>query len=220
MSYEAFWHTVTRFGEAQILLPTALLLALWFAWRGQAPRLAATWLLGIGVAIAVTTVSKVAFMGYGIGWPALDFTGVSGHSMFAASVYPLAGVAFVTALAGTRSATWQPWGLALGFALAVLVGVSRVETGAHSWSEVVAGLAVGGTAATLALFAERMPVTRTALWLPLVLGLWLGGGTTHAPPSTTHGWVTRLALAVSGRSEPYTRGDMLAAWRSKQPPVR
>ena len=94
----AFWPVVTRLGEAQILLPTVALLALWFARRGRSVRLVTMWLLGLGGAIGLTALSKVAFMGYGWGCAPLDYTGISGHSMFAASVYPLAGIAYASML--------------------------------------------------------------------------------------------------------------------------
>ena len=57
---EAFWPVITRLGEAQILLPTVALLAVWFARRGRSVRLVAMWLLGLGVAIGLTTLSKIA----------------------------------------------------------------------------------------------------------------------------------------------------------------
>ncbi len=215
-SEDVFWNGLTRLGEAQILLPTALVLAVWFAGPGHSMRLAAAWWSGILVATAVTTASKVAFIGYGWGWPALNFTGVSGHATFAAAIYPLAGIAAVGALAGARAVPWQRAGLALGITLALLVGVSRVVIGVHSWSEVLTGLAVGAAATGAALLAERMPSVHPPLWLPLVFSLWLGAAQSYAPPSTTHGLVTRLALAVSGRSEPYTRHEMLAARQRQQ----
>ena len=155
MWLEPFWDLITRLGEAQILLPTALLLAAWFAWRGHSRRLAVTWLLGIATATLVTTASKVAFIGYGVGWPALNFTGVSGHSMFAAAIYPLAGIAVASAVAGPQSISWQRVGLMVGVVLAIVVGVSRVAISAHSWSEVLLGLAVGGAASAMALWVER-----------------------------------------------------------------
>ena len=31
----AFWNVVTRLGEAQIMVPAALMVALWFGWRDQ-----------------------------------------------------------------------------------------------------------------------------------------------------------------------------------------
>ena len=204
------WSMITSLGEAQILLPAALLTALWFVWRDRSPRLAAFWLVGIAAATLLTTVSKVAFMGYGLGSAALDFTGISGHSMFAAAIYPLTVVAVVRALAGLQAARWEGLALVSGAALALLVGVSRVVVQAHSGSEVVAGLLLGGAVSLAVAGAERAPPARHSLWLPVVVCVWLGSALPNAPPSPTHGWVTRLALAVSGRTEPYTRADLLA----------
>ena len=214
------WNGVTRLGEAQILLPAALMTAFWFLWRDRSPQLAAVWLGGIAVATLVTTASKVAFMGYGVGWAALDYTGVSGHSMFAAAIYPLTGVALVSAMAGLRAARWERLGLLSGAALATVVGVSRVAVGAHSWSEVVAGLLVGGAVTLLAARAQRAPPAQHSLWLPVVLCVWLGSALPNAPPSPTHGWVTRLALVVSGRSQPYTRADLLTPQPTRSAPQR
>ncbi len=217
---EPFWHAVTRLGEAQILLPTAVALALWLAWRARAQRLAAGWLLCIAVAAAVTTASKVAFMGFGWGWPALDFTGVSGHAMFASVILPVVCLALACGPEGRTSATWQRAGLAVGVGLALLVGVSRAAIGVHSWSEIVAGWLVGGVAAAALLRAVPMPSARLPLWLPVVVGLWLGTASAKAPPSATHGLVTRWALALSDRSQPYTRVDMLTAWQLEQQRAR
>lgn len=216
----AFWNLVTRLGEAQIMLPAAVMVALWFGWRERSTRLAVVWLAGIVAAVVVTTASKVAFIGYGLGWPALDFTGVSGHSMFAAAIYPLTGLAIVRALTGLQAPRWQGLGLAVGVALALLVGVSRVALEAHSWSEVAAGLLVGGAATVVAATTRCAPPTRHSLWLPVLVCVWLGSALPNAPPSPTHGWVTRLALAVSGRSEPYTRADLLAARKPPEETVR
>lgn len=213
---DAFWHGITRLGEAQILLPTALALALWLAWRVRAPRLAAAWLLGIAAAAAVTTASKVAFIGYGWGWPALDYTGISGHAMFASAILPVAGMALAGALVDGRAPAWHRTGLAAGVALALLVGVSRAVVGAHSASEIVAGWVVGGVAAAAVLRAAPMPSARLPLWLPVVVSLWLGTASAKAPPSITHDLVTRCSLALSGRTVPYTRSDMLIAWRLQQ----
>ncbi len=211
----AFWPVVTRLGEAQILLPTVALLAVWFARRGRSVRLVTMWLLGLGGAIGLTALSKVAFMGYGWGCAPLDYTGISGHSMFAASVYPLAGIAVLHAVAGPRALDWRWAGLALGGAMAGLVGASRVAVGAHSVFEVLMGLGLGGLVSLAALRAGRLPAVPPALWLPVALAVWLGLTPAHAPPSTTHGLVTRLALQVSGRSAPYTRADLHRDWRQR-----
>ena len=61
------WPVVTRLGEAQILLPATLALCLWLAWRPRARPLVGWWLALLAVAAFVTTLSKIAFLGWGIG---------------------------------------------------------------------------------------------------------------------------------------------------------
>jgi membrane-associated phospholipid phosphatase len=204
----AFWHLVTRLGESQILIPTAAALALWLAWRGRLPRLALGWFGALVAAVAAVVASKVAFMGYGIGWAAIDFTGFSGHSMCAAAFYPIAGLCMFGALDGAESPRSRAVGLVSGIALAGLIGISRLAVGAHSPSEVIAGLALGGAVTASALAHSRWPQVTPPLWVPVILTLWLGITPIHAPASPAHGWVTSLALAVSGRQVPYTREDL------------
>ena len=52
--------------------------------------MAVGWLLLLGAAIGVVTVTKLAFLGWGVGIRELDFTGVSGHAMLSTAVYPVA----------------------------------------------------------------------------------------------------------------------------------
>jgi membrane-associated phospholipid phosphatase len=201
------WLLLTRLGEAQILLPLALITIGSLLWRPQgssARALAFWWVALFGVAISITTASKIAFMGWGLGWAALNFTGVSGHSMFAAAVYPL--------LAGTLASRWAPGkreaAIGAGFALALLVGVSRLAIGVHSSSEVVTGLLLGGLASALPLaWAGLAPASISPL-IPALIAVWLTIMPVTAPASTTHSLVTRLSLMLSGRSEPFTREDL------------
>ena len=87
------WGLVTRLGEAQILLPAMFVALLWLVLPARTPRTALWWLAGTAVVALITTATKVAFFGYGIGYAPLDFTGISGHAMFAAAVLPvLAGL--------------------------------------------------------------------------------------------------------------------------------
>jgi len=212
----ALWLLVTRLGEALILLPAAALLALWLVWRGRSVRLAAVWVLGLGAAVGITVASKIAFIGYGLGYAPLDYSGISGHSMLAAAVYPLASMVALHSTAGSTAPAWRRAGLSLGIALAVLVGVSRMAIGAHSWVEVLMGLGLGAVVSAAALSAGRLPAMRSAPWLPVILTLWLGLTPAGAPLSDTHGLITQWALRVSGRSAPYTRGDMHADWLQRQ----
>ncbi|HEY9025855.1 MAG TPA: phosphatase PAP2 family protein [Burkholderiaceae bacterium] len=217
--HSLFWLAVTRLGEAQILLPAFLAGALWLAFarpagaRGRraqgnphahdhpARRPALRWVAGITATTVVTTASKIAFLGFGYGIAAIDFTGFSGHSMYAWSILPVLGAV----VAGRR-------GVAIGVVLAVLITYSRVNLGAHSWSEAISGMALGVAAAgwTLADYLAHPGAVRTPWWLPLLIVAWLGVLPIKAPPSRTHDVVVSIALKLSGRPRPYTRFELLA----------
>lgn len=201
----SFWHLLTRLGEAEILLPVALLTAAALLLREGKRKLALVWLALIAGAAVLTTASKIAFIGWGLGVAAINFTGISGHTMFASAIYPLLLVTLVAR--GARASFW--WALGLGCAMALLIGISRIMVGAHSWSEVLAGWLVGG-AATALVFAlcgtERM-VLRPLV--PLLLLAWVSVTPVQMPGSQTHSLVTRLALGLSGHVVPYTRRDLL-----------
>ncbi len=213
-----FWAAVTRLGEAQILLPAFMAGALWLAFarpagaRGRvaegnahahdhpARDSAWRWIVAICATTLVTTVSKIAFLGYGYGWAALDFTGFSGHSMFSTSILPVLGAI----VAGRRGAVG-------GVLLAVLVMFSRVSLSAHSWSEALSGMVLGLAAAgwTLSLYLEHPGAVRAPWWLPLLLVAWLTLLPWRAPPSRTHDLVVSVSLKLSGRTRPYTRFELL-----------
>jgi membrane-associated phospholipid phosphatase len=205
MDETQFWQALTRFAESGVLLPVALMIAVWLAVRARSARPALAWLLPLGAAIVMTTISKIAFLGFGIGIAALDFTGFSGHAMFAAAVYPMIAYGLsAQAQPSTRS-------LAVGaaYALALLIMVSRVKTGEHSASEALAGFALGAAASATALrWLSR--AQRPALPLAAVLALFVWLSITPQGPVLlpSHSIVTRLALQLSGRAVPYTRADL------------
>lgn len=213
-SVSAAWALFTRLGEAQILLPAMAAGLLWLAREQRTRPLAVAWLLAMVVATLVTTASKMAFIGWEVGYAPLDYTGISGHAMFAAVVLPvLARIA-----AGRAPWPWARLAIAFGYLLAAAIAVSRVETRAHSASEVVLGFVLGGAASALALRGTRAPEAPTPGWLAVVLLVWMLLLPLGAPPSRTHDWVTALSLRVSGRPLPYTRHAMhRQAWLERHP---
>jgi membrane-associated phospholipid phosphatase len=202
----AYWYTLTRFGESGILLPCGLLIGAWLALHRRQWAHAWAWLLPLGAAVLLTTASKIAFIGFGIGVAALDFTGFSGHSMFSAAVYPMLGYAFACAWA-------RPFRVAAvlaGYGMALLVMLSRYYLGVHSGSEVVLGFLLGALASGTALFVARdgggpgLPALVVA-----AVALWLWAATSPREPLlNSHEIVTRISLKLSGRTEPYTRADL------------
>ncbi len=199
-----WWPLLTRMGEAQILLPAAALAVLALLRQPQSRAMAVRWLSALAVAALLTTASKLAFIGWGLGWPSLNFTGVSGHALFAAAVYPL----LLGTLAPRTPRLLPVLALALGALLAGLVGWSRLVVQAHSVSEVVAGLALGAAVCAVALGRLHLPPLRFSPWLAVTAAVWLFITPTQAPPSQSHALVTRLALTLSGRLLPYTRADL------------
>ncbi|WP_427912708.1 phosphatase PAP2 family protein [Ramlibacter sp. MMS24-I3-19] len=199
------WHVVTRFGEAGILIPCALLLAGWLALATREWRTVLAWLLPLAAAVALTTASKIAFMGFGVGIASLDFTGFSGHSMFAAAVYPM------LAHAATRrlGRGWRIGAVGLAYAFALAVAVSRVRLDAHSPSEVVLGFTLGAAASATALLALRhaQPMALPRV-LAFGLAFWLAWTPREPVLLPSHAIVTRVSLKLSGRSVPYTRADL------------
>lgn len=113
-----FWHGVTRAGEVGILLPAALLAAWLLMLRRDDGRTAGIWLASLGVAVLITLASKFAFLGWGLGWAALNFSSVSGHAMMAAAVVPVLFAVLIPA--PSVVGRWCTAGA--GIALALLVG--------------------------------------------------------------------------------------------------
>lgn len=199
------WYAITSLGGAGMTLPLAFAIAIWLA-VGYSWRMAAGWLLLLGTAIGVVTVTKLAFLGWGVGVRELDFTGVSGHAMLSTAVYP---VALFLLLLPARPAI-RLIGVLAGLAAGIAVGLSRVVLSAHSPSEAVTGCLVGALAAILfvrmAWDAEPgrlsvLPVTVSMLVLAVLM---------HGVHVPTQRWVTDIALKVSGRDRPYIR----AKWRA------
>ena len=199
----ATWMQVTALGDSAVLMPCIALIALWLLIPTQTRYLAWRWLGLVLLVAGVVVATKLAFMVWLLSLPGLDFTGLSGHSALAMLVWPALG-----ALVGRRRGVrMQTLGAALGIALALLVGVSRVLVHAHSTSEAVLGLLLGAAAVIPFLWIQgdvwRLPergyvaVLSLLLVLPLVYG--------HRFPSTP--LLKDIAAWMSGHPA-HTRHDL------------
>jgi membrane-associated phospholipid phosphatase len=201
------WALVGRLGEAQLLLPAMAAAVLWLLRTPANRPLAAAWVGAVLAAALLTTVSKVAFIGWGLGYPPLDFSGLSGHAMFAAAVLPV-----LMRLAASHAAPpWPRRAIAAGYALALLIALSRVKTGAHSMADIAPGFLLGAMASAASMRFTHAPRAPTPAWLAAALAAWLLVLPFNAPASRSHDWVTALSLQVSGRDAPYTRHQMRRA---------
>jgi membrane-associated phospholipid phosphatase len=198
------WYSITNLGGAGLTLPLALAIALWLV-AGYSWRMAASWVLMLGVAIGLVTLTKIAFLGWGVGVREFDFTGISGHAMLSTAVYP---IAFFLMLQGAP-AMLRAGGLVLGLVVGVAVAQSRVVLDAHSPSEAVTGCIVGAlTALVFARYwwqAKAQRISAAIVTLSLAV-LTLALHNVHVP---THRWVTNIALTVSGHDRPFVR----AKWK-------
>ena len=188
----------------QMLLPAALAGILILLQKQTTKSLAIGWLVCLALATLVTTVSKVAFIGWGIGIPEIDFTGISGHTMLAAAIYPL----LFSLLLSQLAPQYQKLAVAAGFVLALLVGQSRLAIDVHSVSEVLAGWLLGG-AVSLSVLAKNSLPRAVASWLMVVIFCgFFAVSLLNTPQVTPHSWVTQLALKLSGATEPNTRANV------------
>ncbi len=197
------WQAVTRLGQSEIVLPAAMLAIAVLFVNAETRVLALRWLVGIALAALITLATKLAFIGWGIGWTAIDFTGISGHAMCAAATYPV----LFLALGSGRSLRWIVALQAMAWSLVVAVAVSRIMVGAHSPSEVVAGLLLGGAVSVLALTGSTKLTFAVHPVAISVLLVWFSMGTNEMPSSQTHSRITSLALSISGRTVPFKRAD-------------
>ncbi|MEI9984010.1 MAG: phosphatase PAP2 family protein [Aliidongia sp.] len=168
---------------------------------------------GVAVLSALVAISKIAFLGWGIGSEALDFTGVSGHAAFAVAILSV-GAALSLADRGRR-VRWV--GTALGAAIGIAIGLSRLVLHVHSPSEVAAGAILGAVLAAIyiwsATYADPAKLRPATLGIVLVLTL----ATIHGQRAPTQSFLTRVALALSGQTVPHDHADWPPT-RSLHPP--
>jgi membrane-associated phospholipid phosphatase len=160
---------LTNFGDPFLTVPVAITIQCWLIAMRQW-RAARCWGVGFVGGAGLVALSKFAYAGWNIGIAAVHFTGVSGHTMLSAAVYPVAAAI----CANRATAAMVRRAIQLGAVFSLLIGVSRVAFGYHSWSEVVSGWLLGGYVATLTLRAvlQRSSLQRTGASDPQHGQLW------------------------------------------------
>lgn len=195
-----FWTTITGFGGSTVMMPAAAAFAAWLV-LGGAWRMSLWWCGLFGTGLALVVASKIAFIGWGIGIPALDFTGFSGHAMRAMAVIP---VLFYLVLQNASVAT-RTAGVLGGLLLGLLICTSRIALEVHSVAEAVSGGMLGSAVSLgfIAISAKlEKPLLNRTLMTATIVGLVV---MSYAEPVPSQSLLVRAALALSGHDKPYTR---------------
>ncbi|MDQ1832173.1 phosphatase PAP2 family protein [Massilia scottii] len=172
-----------------------------FAWllAARAWRMALCWGVLLCGALGLVAASKIWFLGWGGGVPSLGFKALSGHAAGASALFPML---FWMLLHGC-AAGWRRAGVALGLALAALVGVLLVADGQHSLAEAVAGWMLGAAVslASIRLGAASVPALplHGLLWAvpTLLAAMWL------MKFAHLGYWMIRAARLLSGNARLY-----------------
>lgn len=201
---------VTGFGDSGFLLPAALWIAIWLAVDRSTRPAAVHWVLLFGGCGLVVMLSKLAFLGWGIGSARFDFTGFSGHTALATSVWPV-----VFWLATLRRAPFlRVIAAVAGWGWGVAIGVSRLALEVHSTTEVITGVLLGAvvSASFLRLHWNRpAPVSllRAPRWLAAGLAVPLLVFIVMGRPAPTQDALEAMAAWMAGIERPYRRTDLL-----------
>lgn len=145
------WSMVSDLGDAAMTLPLAVVCLAWLTCSPTGRDQAITWALMLAAGMVLVGVTKMLYAGCGVQIRAIDFRVISGHTMLASAVWPMACVLALNG--GMRSGA----SISLGLGLGALIGVSRVIDGAHTPSEVIAGWLVGSTIALAFASRHRAP---------------------------------------------------------------
>lgn len=206
-----YWQQISSLGGLSFTGTIALVICLLMATGGRA-RLAAEWCLLFGAAMLAVVATKVAFMGWGLGFREAGFAGMSGHAARAAATFP---VAFFLLFQNERARA-QNFGVMLGVLAAAVVAYSRIQVHAHPPSEAWTGFSAGLAAATafIARAAKQPPVRLRPVLIGICLLILLVRPAQE--PVDSEKWIAVAAMKLSGHDRVYQRWSWKPARRPFQ----
>lgn len=206
-----FWqfiHLLTYLGDSMLLLPTATIITLLLFWKSEDKRSPWYWLLTFCTAGALVSLSKIAFMGFGIGSARFNFTGFSGHSAMSATLWPV----MLWLISARLSIGWRRVAIITGYFIPLSVGVSRLVLHYHSDSEVISGLLLGFILSSVYLIGQRHnrlhAIPTTSLCLLLIVPLLL---ITEGRKATTQQFLQHISAQIAGIEHAWTREKLLGS---------
>ena len=151
---------LTDFADQAVLLPLALVIALALALTGWA-RGALVWLVAVIITFGLIALLKIILAACGPVHFGGEVQSPSGHTAAAAIVY-----GGLIALIIRRCGAGIGWAMLPAPLVVVLIGLSRIEIGAHTPAEVVVGGLIGCVATLVMLILAGAPPLRLRLrWL-------------------------------------------------------
>jgi hypothetical protein len=149
--------------------------------------------------LSLVASSKIAFLGWDVGVPSLDFQALSGHAFRATAVIP---VCFFLLMQG-KSAAWRTAGVMVGMVASLGLGFLLVHFKFHTASEMIASAMLGSSVSLGFLrIARTLPAPRINRWTaPISMMVFLG--ICSLKPSTINHRLVDVALYLSGRDRPY-----------------
>ncbi|CAN5496384.1 phosphatase PAP2 family protein [soil metagenome] len=194
------WMDITKLGDVTFMMPVAAAITVWLIVSHQW-KTVLWWCLLFATGMGLVIATKIAFAGWGIGIPSVDFTGFSGHSMLATSIIP---VLFYLILQKASPAV-RLSGLLIGILFGIIVGISRLVLNAHSVSEAVAGSVLGVVVSLSFIWLleppEKFMPNRPLIALSLIALLAIP----YVKPAPTQRWINSLALYLSGNEKPVSK---------------
>jgi hypothetical protein len=191
------WSQLLHLGDLSLTIPTGSAIAAWLL-AGRSWRAAFGWTLVFGLALGLVAATKIAFMGWATGLPALDFKAVSGHATGFAAVFPT----LCYLLARGRPARTRTLGAFAGLALAVVVAAALVHAGEHTLAEALAGWLIGAGVFLCAVHIagdQPAPPPGRAIAFAACAFLATAWVLRSAP---LNWWMIKVALVLSGNPAP------------------
>jgi hypothetical protein len=193
------WASLFHLGDLSLTMPAAGAITTWLLIT-RSWRTALGWGLVFALALALVAATKIAFLGWDTGVPALHYQALSGHATGFTAVCPT--LCYLLAQRYGRVARGVAAGI--GLALGAVVAAALVHAGEHSLIEALAGWAIGAGAFLLGVHlagdTPAPPLKRAAAASLLVFAL--TAWTISALPLGY--WMIKLALALSGNHAPFS----------------
>jgi hypothetical protein len=192
------WLHLLHLGDLSLTVPAGAAVAAWLL-AARAWRAALGWSLVFGLALALVAATKIAFMGWDTGLPALDYKAVSGHAAGFTAVFPTL-IFLVLRPAGTAlrlAAT------AAALALGALVAAALVHAGEHTAAEAIAGWLIGAGASVCAIHLTGDVAAPPAGKAVLCCALACAACAWAVRSAPVGYWMIKVAIALSGNSRPF-----------------